>query len=266
MADNIENGGEAAKPSEGAEAKSDAKSENKKTIKNELPKVDAPPLSPAGEVEPAVEPSTDLILAAEPDEQSSAKAAPWRLRLRARHRRQAVMAASVLFAAAIGAVIGARALAPSPAPPDTAALREREAMQQSIASLNKEVAALKSDLDAGTKSARSQIAKITERLRSAPETTGSIPAPPAAVPTPTPRPAQQADIRMTVVHDWSIYDVHNGIIAVRGHGDIYEIGLGAPLPGLGPVEQIKRVDGRWVVVTPKGIIVSMRDRGYFESN
>jgi hypothetical protein len=40
--------------------------------------------------------------------------------------------------------------------------------------------------------------------------------------------------------------------------------LGAPLPGIGPVEQIKRQDGRWVVVTPKGIIVSMRDRRYFE--
>ena len=35
--------------------------------------------------------------------------------------------------------------------------------------------------------------------------------------------------------------------------------------GLGPVEQIKRQDGRWVVVTPKGLIVSMRDRRYFET-
>jgi hypothetical protein len=43
---------------------------------------------------------------------------------------------------------------------------------------------------------------------------------------------------------------------VQGHGDIYQVVPGAPLPGLGSVEQIKRQDGRWVVVTPKGIIVS----------
>jgi len=51
---------------------------------------------------------------------------------------------------------------------------------------------------------------------------------------------------------------------VQGHGDIYQVVPGAPLPGLGPVERVKRQDGRWVVVTPKGIIVSMRDRRYFE--
>jgi hypothetical protein len=38
------------------------------------------------------------------------------------------------------------------------------------------------------------------------------------------------------------------------------------LPGLGPVEQIKRQDGRWMVMTPKGMIVSQRDRRYFDPN
>jgi hypothetical protein len=36
------------------------------------------------------------------------------------------------------------------------------------------------------------------------------------------------------------------------------------MPGLGPVETIKREEGRWIVVTPKGIIVSMRDRAHFQ--
>jgi hypothetical protein len=36
------------------------------------------------------------------------------------------------------------------------------------------------------------------------------------------------------------------------------------LPGLGPVQSIKKLEGRWVVTTPRGIIVSMRDRRYFE--
>ncbi len=67
-----------------------------------------------------------------------------------------------------------------------------------------------------------------------------------------------------VLMNWSIRGSRNGYVYVQGHGDIYEAAPGAPLPGLGPVEQIKRQDGRWVVVTPKGIIVSRRDRWYFE--
>ena len=43
---------------------------------------------------------------------------------------------------------------------------------------------------------------------------------------------------------------------VENHGEIYQVVLGAPLPGLGPVQSVKRQDGRWVVLTPKGIIVS----------
>jgi hypothetical protein len=53
-------------------------------------------------------------------------------------------------------------------------------------------------------------------------------------------------------------------VYVQGNGDVYQVVPGAPLPGLGPVEKIERHDGRWLVVTPKGIIISMRDRRYFE--
>jgi len=68
-----------------------------------------------------------------------------------------------------------------------------------------------------------------------------------------------------VVRDWTIRDTRDGYVYVLGHGDIYQVAIGAPLPGLGLVEQVKRKDGRWMVVTPKGIIVSARDRRYFES-
>ncbi len=70
--------------------------------------------------------------------------------------------------------------------------------------------------------------------------------------------------RVSVVTNWSIRSSRNGYLYVQGHGDVYQAAPGAPLPGLGPVEQIKRQDGHWVVVTPKGIIVSRRDRHYFE--
>ncbi|HZT24858.1 MAG TPA: hypothetical protein VFA57_04055 [Pseudolabrys sp.] len=244
MADDIEKS--ASAPKSGIEADT------------ELPKVESPPLSPVGDVSAAPAPS-----APESAEKITPKPTPWRLRMKARHRHQAVLAASVATAAAIGAVIGALAMSRLNTPPiDTTARRERQALEQSIGKLNKEIAALKANVDTDATSARTQIAKITERLNHEPEpqTTGSI-STPAAVPTPAPRP----NLRSSIVRDWSIYDARGGFVSVQqGHGDIYQVVLGAPLPGLGPVEQIKRENGRWIVVTPKGTIVSMRDRRYFE--
>ena len=248
----------------------DPKIEAKTESKSELPAVDSPPLSPAGEVVPLPAPKVEPAGTPEPEEKSSALPAPWRLRMKARHKRQAGLAASVALAAGIGAIIGALAMSGTSAPPDVASPRERQAMAQSIDKLNHEVAALKANIEAGSKSARSQIAKINDKISErlarapapAPDITGSIPVPPAAVPTPVPRP----DMRTAVVRDWSIRDVRDGYVYVQGHGDIYQVVLGAPLPGLGPVQQVKRQDGRWVVTTPKGLIVSLRDRRFFEPN
>ena len=85
-------------------------------------------------------------------------------------------------------------------------------------------------------------------------------------PLPPSRPAAvtEAPRRPSIITDWTIRETRDGFVYVQGHGDVYQVVPGAPLPGIGPVEQIKRQDGRWVVVTPKGIIVSMRDRRYFE--
>ena len=67
----------------------------------------------------------------------------------------------------------------------------------------------------------------------------------------------------------SLHAIHrrrarDGLIDVEGRDGIYEVVPGAVLPGLGPVQSIERRNGRWVVVTPKGLIVSARDRGYFK--
>ena len=144
-------------------------------------------------------------------------------------------------------------------------------MQQSVARLTKEITSLKASLDAANRSASHQIAKISERLnRETANVTGSVPPQtrrhhprrprlPGLNPLPT---AMQS--RVSIVPDWTIRETRDGFVYVQGHGDIYQVVPGAPLPGLGPVEQIKRQDGRWLVVTPKGIIVSMRDRRYFE--
>jgi hypothetical protein len=61
------------------------------------------------------------------------------------------------------------------------------------------------------------------------------------------------------LRNWWISHARNGYVYVQGHGNVYRVVRGTPLPGLGAVEQIKRQNGHWVVVTPKGIIASMRD-------
>jgi hypothetical protein len=159
-------------------------------------------------------------------------------------------------------------------------------LEQQISRLAREVTTLKTSLDATSKSASAQtaqIAKINERADriersvTAELVTGSISPPQtvpvmqAATPLPTPRPAPRIaapevaqPARPQIIQDWAIREARDGFIYVQGHGDIYQIVPGAPLPGLGTVESVKRMDGRWVVKTPKGIIVSMRDRRYFE--
>jgi hypothetical protein len=259
--------------------------------KIELPAVESPSISPAdmigttnsaGEATP-IESTNALNVSNEATAigaQGSASiayiAAPKRRRfiLRPQHKRYAVLAASVAIAAALGAIVGAAASGGFSKPPaiDVAAVEENKAMQQSVARLTKEITSLKASLEVANKSASSQIAKISERLnRESANITASIPTQqqttPASAPLPPPRPeAASVDsaARMAILTDWSIREMRDGYVYVQGHGDIYQVVPGAPLPGLGPVERIKRQDGRWLVVTPKGIIVSMRDRRYFE--
>lgn len=258
MAEDIENGGEAAKPPEAAKSDTDAKSE--------LPEVDSPALSPAGDApEAKPEPASALLILPPASEAGAGPARP-RFRIRPRYWRQTAFAASVMTAAATGVMLGSLlAGTPSASKPDAASLQRQQAMQQTIDHLGKEVAALKVNLAASRKAASSELAKITDRLRSAPDITGSIPTPPAAVPTPPPRPVVRA-AASRVLPDWTIHDVYHGNVYVKGHGDIYQAARGAPLPGLGPITAIERRAGRWVVVTPKGLIVSLRDRRYFEAN
>ena len=235
----------------------------------ELPAVKSVSISPATETAESIAPVPEIVVPAPTSRP--------RLVLRPRHRRHALLATSVVIAAAFGAVVGAAATGAfsKPAAVNVAGVEENKAIQQSVAHLSKELTSLKASLEAANKSAHNQIAKISERLnRGSAEITGSVTplqtVPASAAPIPTSRPASasgtdtQPLAKVTIVADWSIRDVRGGYVYVQGHGDIYEVVPGAPLPGLGPVEYIKRQDGHWVVVTPKGIIVSMRDRRYFE--
>ena len=260
-------------------------------VKSELPTVESPSISPAVATAPepvaievpAIEPKIESKAetpAIEPVTATTSKTAQLFV-LRPRHKRYALLAASVTFAAALGAIVGAVASggfsAPTPAKPDVATIEESKAMQQSIARLGKEITTLKANLEAANKSAHTQIAKITDRLEhaqaditgsiSAPQTTAAAAPPLVPAPLPAPRPAAaeiQPPARAAVVPGWTIHDTRGGYVYVENHGAVYQVLLGVPLPGLGRVESVKRQDGRWVVTTPRGVIVSMRDRRYFE--
>ena len=259
------------------------KIETKSDLTSALPAVESPSISPAmtepvAESQPASEPPAVALV--EPLLEIGAPTAPVtpQFRFNAHHKRYALLAASLAFATAFGAIVGALASGGLSAPKQSelARVEDSKATQQTIARLSKEIAALKANVETANKSAQTQIAKIADKLgerlsRERAEITGSISAPQTVTPLPVPRPAPrvaaveaQPPARPRVVQDWTIRDVYDGYVYVQGHGDIYRVSIGAPLPGLGRVEQVKRQDGRWMVLTPKGIIVSLRDRRYFE--
>jgi len=269
--------------------------------KAQLPVVDSPSISPAdliktgdSDLEPAAKPIPEL--AVEAPAAADEKIGPAidralylnlpRIALRPRHKRYALLAASVAISAVFGGIVGTLASGGFSKPTVTvAAPDDSKAMQQSVARLTKEISTLKASLDDASKFAHAQVAKLDAKIetriggkadvmKDSAEITGSISAPQTiaaidAVPLPRPAPGvaaaeSQQPARMPVVPGWSIRDTRGGYIYVESNGDIYQIVPGAPLPGLGPVGAIRRLDGRWVVTTPKGIIVSMRDRRYFE--
>ena len=88
------------------------------------------------------------------------------------------------------------------------------------------------------------------------EVTGSI-APPAAAAAPIPLPAPKPEVaRLPTVEGWVLRDVANGSALIEGRRGMYEVYAGDPVPGLGRVDAIRKQDGRWVVVTSKGLIVA----------
>lgn len=95
------------------------------------------------------------------------------------------------------------------------------------------------------------------------ETTGAIAPAPAEVATAAaaaPAPALAAPKievgRLPTVDGWRLRNVANGGALIEGRGGLYEVYAGDPIPGIGRVDAIRRQDGRWVVVTSKGLIVA----------
>lgn len=188
------------------------------------------------------------------------------------------IAAVVAIAAAVGALGGALATAgvghfakgdQAATVAAASAAEQARALEGAIGKINADISALKSSsaaqsakiverIDRVEKAQAEPAAKLAklneavEKLRapapaaaaSAPETTGSIK---TAAPQPN---------RLPIVEGWTLRDVYDGTATVAGRQGIFDVIPGDPLPGVGRVDAIRRQDGRWVVVTSRGLIVS----------
>lgn len=121
-----------------------------------------------------------------------------------------------------------------------------------LAHIDSELAALKSNI-ATSDAARGedQSGGVPERAaNSALDTTGPMPGA-AQTPASTASPANDS-----VVNGWVLRNVSGGSALVEGRPGLIQVMPGDSLPGVGRVETIKREDGRWVVVTAGGLILS----------
>jgi hypothetical protein len=62
--------------------------------------------------------------------------------------------------------------------------------------------------------------------------------------------------RLPMVEGWVLRDVAHGGALIDSRRGMYEVYAGDTIPGLGRIDAIRRQDGRWVVVTSKGLIVA----------
>ncbi|WP_245310006.1 hypothetical protein [Bradyrhizobium jicamae] len=90
------------------------------------------------------------------------------------------------------------------------------------------------------------------------DVTGSVPQQvAAAAPPPAPAAPPKSEVaRLPTVEGWVLRDVANGSALIESRRGMYEVYAGDPVPGLGRVDAIRKQDGRWVVVTSKGLIVA----------
>lgn len=181
----------------------------------------------------------------------------------------------------------------SPAPAQVA---DTSALDASVSRIDADIVALKANVEHASKTGVSQfnrandrldklekaqaepmakLAKLSEtvdKLRATPpaapaqaaaaapakETTGSIAPTQVATAAAAPAPAApKTEVgRLPTIEGWRLRDVANGGALIEGRGGLYEVYAGDPIPGIGRVDAIRRQDGRWVVVTSKGLIVA----------
>ena len=236
----------------------------------------APNLPPAPQIDP-------VVVAFKKPEPASAPAAP-----QTRSTRFALLAASVAIAASFGAIGGSLGVAkfgpmissaPAPVAPiakehvadEVKALKDTVAQLRATTNkLSDNFAALKTTVTTAS-TQNGKIAETLERIEksqaeqrktaaaaaaSTTEVTGSIASQKqAAAPvTPMVLGTPPTTLKPPAVPGFVLRRVYDGAALIEGRDGIIEVEPGMVAPGLGRVEAIKREDGRWVVVTARGIV------------
>lgn len=226
---------------------------------------------PAGQTPAAGNALPAIVLPATED---AAPASPPMSRRRAAGR-FAVLAAAMAVAAALGSVAGALAgvaLMRSGQDKPAGVTAQGGPLTATLAQMSADIAALKSSLEASNKAAVAQLARIVERVERAEkaqtdpagrlarltEAVDRLDKKVAGAPNPdvTGSIATKSPARPPLVEGWVLRDIVGGRAFVESRYGIFEVVPGTPLPGGGRVENIRRQDGRWVVVTSRGLITA----------
>ncbi|HEY6995521.1 MAG TPA: hypothetical protein VH397_17580 [Xanthobacteraceae bacterium] len=224
------------------------------------------PKPPAGEA--AAEKATDeAAAAAEPPAEAAAP----------RISRFTLLAATLALAAALGGMAGALVAyglaRPGPAP---AAARtdvdEIQALKENVLQTRVDLAALKVSIESAGRSASAQFTRIGERidridraqgepatkLNKAIEALERLSREAAAQSKEVTGALAGAPGKPGAVAGWVVRDVRHGTALIEGRMGLIEVEQGDFVPGLGRVDAIRKQDGRWVVVTAKGVITPPR--------
>jgi hypothetical protein len=245
--------------------------------KIELANIEAPHLAPQiDELTPSSGGNAAAADAAAP-EPAEESAAPYVSRF-------TVLAASLALAAALGAMVGALVaygLARPGAIPAVAAgrtaLEEIQALKENVVQARVELAALKLSIDSANRNTGAQLTRISERIdrveRSQAEPTAKLTKALDTLERLSRGEAASKDVTGSVVpaasalnqpakpaavEGWVVREVYRGTALIEGRMGVIEVDQGDVVPGLGRVDAIRKQDGRWVVVTPKGLIMPAR--------
>ncbi len=119
-------------------------------------------------------------------------------------------------------------------------------------------------LNAKSAAAKATATKSAATMSAAPRGSTMVAATsaPSALPRDEARPsgfATEAKKRPHLLEDWVVRDVYEGVALVEGPQGAIEVMRGESIPGAGRVEAIERKNGRWIVVTSRGVVRSSRD-------
>jgi hypothetical protein len=263
--------------------------------RDEAPKVEAPRVDAVKTAEPRfpgkvmiMSPGDRAGMDAKPE--AAAAEASGKRRIGA----MAAVVALATVAGALGGALATAGVGKLMADDSTSASAKDSALEATVARIDADIVALKASLEHTAKAGLTQFNKTSDRLdkvekaqvepaaklaklseavdklRTAQASaasaqaqarevnvTGSVPQQVAAAAAPAPvAPPKPEVARMPTVEGWVLRDVANGSALIEGRRGMYEVFAGDPVPGLGRVDAIRRQDGRWVVVTSKGLIVA----------